>query len=156
NRLAIINVESGEVKWVDHGQKLAPSPDDAKESAKDGAKEGGKLPEKQAEKDRDVQIFQPVWSEDGTKAVMLARAADNKDRWILALDENTAKTRVVVHDHDDAWIDGPGSFTLGWLKNDREIYFQSERTGYSHLYAVSFEGGEPKALTSGKWEVDGV
>ena len=131
-RLAILNVETGEVKWVDHGQKLASAP----------------------EKDRDVQLLQPVWSEDGTKAALLARAADNKDRWILALDETTGKTRVIEHDHDDAWVDGPGSFTLGWMKSDRDIYFQSERTGYSHLYTVSFEGGEPQALTSGNWEVD--
>lgn len=132
-RLAVLSVESGEVKWADHGQKVAGS---------DAA--------------RDVQLAQPVWSDDGTKAVLLARAADNKDRWILALDETTGKTRVVAHDHDDAWLDGPGANTLGWMKGDREIYFQSERTGYSHLYVAPFEGGEPRALTSGKWEVDSV
>ena len=71
----------------------------------------------------------------------------------MALDPATGKTRVLVHDHDDAWVGGPGANTLGWMKNDREIYFQSERTGYSHLYAVAFDGGEPRALTSGKWEV---
>ncbi len=42
------------------------------------------------------------------------------------------------------------------MKNDQEVYFQSERTGYSHLYAVPFAGGEPRALTSGKWEVTEV
>jgi dipeptidyl aminopeptidase/acylaminoacyl peptidase len=140
-RLAILSVETGEVKWVDHGQK-APVPAvvqtaDAKPAA-----------------DGDVQLSQPVWSADGAKAVVDARAAANKDRWILALDEDTGKTRVVAHDHDDAWVDGPGSRTLGWMKNDRDIYFQSERTGYSHLYTVSFSGGDPKALTSGAWEVD--
>jgi dipeptidyl aminopeptidase/acylaminoacyl peptidase len=109
-----------------------------------------------------VRWSQPLWSADGSKAVVVARALDNKDRWILALDEATGKTRVLAHDHDDAWIDGPGigdpdepgRETLGWMRGDREIYFQSERTGYSHLYAVPFEGGEPKPLTSGKWEVD--
>ena len=60
---------------------------------------------------------------------------------------------MLAHDHDDAWIGGPGANTLGWMKNDREIYFQSERMGYSQLYAVSFEGGEARALTSGNWEV---
>ena len=134
-KLAILSVETGEVKWVDHGQKQLGGAADAM---------------------RDVQLSQPVWSDDGTKAVLLARAGDNKDRWILALDEATGKTRVVAQDHDDAWLDGPGSNTLGWMKNDREIYFQSERTGYSQLYVAPFEGGEPKALTSGKWEVDGV
>ncbi|HLK20909.1 MAG TPA: prolyl oligopeptidase family serine peptidase [Bryobacteraceae bacterium] len=141
-RLAILNVETGEVKWVDHGQKLPPAPEENKPDSKP------------VEKERDVQLFPPVWSEDGTKAALLARAADNKDRWILALDETSGKTRVIAHDHDDAWIDGPGSFSLGWMKSDRDIYFQSERTGFSHLYTVSFEGGEPKALTSGNWEVD--
>ena len=42
------------------------------------------------------------------KRCCIARAADNKDRWILALDEATGKTRVLAHDHDDAWMDGPG------------------------------------------------
>ena len=143
-RLAILNVETGEVKWADHGQKLPPEKEENKPDAKP------------VEKDRDVQLGPPVWSEDGTKAALIARADDNKDRWILALDQTTGKTRVIEHDHDDAWIDGPGSFTLGWMKSDRDIYFQSERTGYSHLYTVSFDGGEPKALTSGDWEVDGA
>ncbi len=123
-RLAILDAVTGEVKWADPGQK-----------------------------DRDVRLSPPVWSEDGTKAVLQARAADNKDRWILALDPATGKTRVLASDHDDAWIGGPGANTLGWMKNGREVYFQSERTGYSHLYAVPFEGGEPRALTSGNWEV---
>jgi dipeptidyl aminopeptidase/acylaminoacyl peptidase len=126
-RLAAIGVETGEVKWVDHGQQK-----------------------------REVQLGLPVWSEDGTKAVIVGRAADNKDRWIFALDPATGKTRVLANQHDDAWVDGPGANTLGWMKNDREVYFQSEKTGYSHLYAVAWEGGEPRALTSGNWEVSGV
>ncbi len=125
SRLAILNVETGEVKWVDHGQK------------------------------KDVQMSAPVWSEDGTKAVIAARSADNKDRWILALDPVTGKTRTLVNIHDDAWVGGPqgGANTLGWLKNDREVYFISEKTGYAQLYAVPFDGVEPRALTTGKWEV---
>ena len=123
-RLAAIGVETGEVKWVDHGQQK-----------------------------RDVQLGLPVWSEDGTKAVIVGRAADNKDRWIFALDPATGKTRVLANQHDDAWVDGPGANTIGWMKNDREVYFQSEKTGYSHLYAVAWDGGEPRALTSGNWEV---
>jgi dipeptidyl aminopeptidase/acylaminoacyl peptidase len=144
-RLAILSVSTGEVKWVDHGQRAAVQTADAKTPTH-----------------REVRLSQPLWSNDGTKAVLLARAMDNKDRWILALDEDTGKTRVVAHDHDDAWIDGPGigdpdepgTETLGWMEGDQDIYFQSERTGFSHLYTVPFAGGEAKALTSGKWEVD--
>ena len=148
-RMVAIDTATGDFKWVDHGQKMTPPA-----QASEQRTEGGPPPARAATPlDRDVQISQPVWSEDGTKAVMLAQAADNKDRWVLALDPATGKTRVLASDHDSAWIGGPGSNTLGWMKNGREVFFQSERTGYSHLYAVAFEGGEARALTSGKWEV---
>ncbi len=153
SRVAVIDVASGDVKWADHGQRLT-APDMSTErmgTARDSSAAGTVRPPSPQE--RDVQLFQPVWSDDGTKAVILARAGDNKDRWILALDPATGKTRILNTDHDSAWVDGPGANTLGWMKNDREVYFQSERTGYSHLYAVSFEGDEPRALTSGNWEV---
>lgn len=139
-RVALVGVRDGEVKWVDHGQKLPA--------------EGDKKPA-----DRDVILGRIEWSEDGTRAVLLARAADNKDRWLLALDVATGQTRVIASDHDDAWINGMGGFgpaALGWMKSDRDVWFLSERDGYSHLYAVAFDGGEPRKLTSGKWEVASV
>jgi dipeptidyl aminopeptidase/acylaminoacyl peptidase len=158
SRIAILSVENGEVKWLDHGQKLAP-PVDAKAAtaAGDGSTDQTRKPTESRERpeprDRDVQLLTPVWSEDGTKAVVIARAGDNKDRWILALDPATGKTRVIFSDHDDAWIQAPGIFTLGWLRDSKIIYFQSERDGYSHLYTASYDGGEAKQLTRGKWEV---
>jgi dipeptidyl aminopeptidase/acylaminoacyl peptidase len=133
-RLTIINSATGETKNVDHGQKVAAS--------------GGTPP-----KDRDVQLSQLQWSEDGKNAVLMARAADNKDRWVLLLDPATGKTKVLANIHDDAWIDGPGTGTLGWLPDNAHVYFESERDGWAHLYAVSIDGGEPTQLTSGQFEV---
>lgn len=162
-RLAILSVATGEVKWVDHDQRRAGQ---RAGQSNEGKPADAKTSDAKTAAEREVRLGLPLWSSDGTKAVIAARAMDNKDRWILALDEDTGKTRVVVHDHDDAWIDGPGigdpdepgSETLGWMKGDRDIYFQSERTGFSHLYTVPFAGGETagpaKALTAGRWEVD--
>lgn len=109
-----------------------------------------------AARDREVQLFQIQWSEDGTRAVMLARAADNKDRWVLSLDPSTAKTKILARVHDDAWVGGPGSFTLGWLPDGRRVYFVAERDGWAHLYTVSTDGGEPTQLTKGAFEVSDV
>ncbi|HEX5706209.1 MAG TPA: prolyl oligopeptidase family serine peptidase [Pyrinomonadaceae bacterium] len=222
-RIALISVETGEAKWVDHGQRAEVAPTvrarteaNATEEAsrESGAAEaqqtqgqqssqqqqqqtaqqqtaqqtqgqqqtqtqgqqtqgqqGAQAPRPPAQtqqsqqtettqssptRDRDVQLFQLQWSEDGTRAALLARAADNKDRWVLLLDPATAKTRVLARIHDDAWVGGPGSFTLGWLADNRTVYFQSERDGFSHLYAASAEGGEPRQLTSGQFEVSDV
>jgi dipeptidyl aminopeptidase/acylaminoacyl peptidase len=109
-----------------------------------------------AARDREVQLFQLQWSEDGSRAVMMARAADNKDRWVLSLDPATAKTKVLARVHDDAWVGGPGSFTLGWLADNRRVYFVSERDGWAHLYTVNTDGGEPAQLTKGTFEVSDV
>jgi dipeptidyl aminopeptidase/acylaminoacyl peptidase len=103
-----------------------------------------------------VQLSAPQWSDDGKNAVLSARSVDNKDRWIMQLDMATGKTKILASIHDEAWVGGPGSFTLGWLPDNKRVYFQSERDGFSHLYTVSIDGGEPVQLTSGPFEVSDV
>jgi dipeptidyl aminopeptidase/acylaminoacyl peptidase len=166
-RLTIIDVETGEAKNVDHGQKLVTTPTaqrtetNTTEQAQRERRETKSLSETQsssaqAPKDRDVQLAQVQWSEDGKHAVLMARAADNKDRWVMLLDPATGKTRAIANIHDDAWVDGPGANTLGWLPDNNRVYFQSERDGWAHLYSVSISGGEPTQLTSGQFEVSDV
>jgi dipeptidyl aminopeptidase/acylaminoacyl peptidase len=175
-RLVIIDVETGEVKPVDHGQRQPASTTRTEMNATEQAgrergeprtqsepqteqqrKEG--QPRTQAEetsRDRNVQLSQLQWSEDGKNAVLMARSGDNKDRWIMLLDPATGKTRVLAKIHDDAWIDGPGAFTLGWLPDNARVYFESERDGFAHLYSVPIGGGESTQLTSGQFEVSDV
>jgi dipeptidyl aminopeptidase/acylaminoacyl peptidase len=151
-RLVIINVQTGETKNVDHGQRLAASPPVQRTELNTGIDSQTKT----TPKDRDVQLSQLQWSDDGKNAVLMGRAADNKDRWLLLLDPSTGKTKVLATVHDDDWVDGPGAFTLGWLPDNAHVYFESERDGWAHLYSVSSDGGEPKQLTSGPFEVSDV
>jgi dipeptidyl aminopeptidase/acylaminoacyl peptidase len=166
-RLVVINTENGDTKNVDHGQRLpAAAPPQRTEmnpteqqrvitgSGRDWIDPQRSQPT--TPKDRDVQLSQLQWSEDGKNAVLMGRAADNKDRWVMLLDPATGKTKILTTVHDDAWVDGPGAFTLGWLPDNAHVYFESERDGWSHLYSVSIEGGEPKQLTSGQFEVSDV
>ncbi|MGZ8844988.1 MAG: prolyl oligopeptidase family serine peptidase [Pyrinomonadaceae bacterium] len=166
-RLVVIDVETGDTKNVDHGQKLPANPATQRtemnttEQAQRERGEAKTTSEPQtkappAPKDRDVQLSQLNWSEDGKNAVLMARAADNKDRWVMLLDPATGKTKVLATVHDDAWVDGPGAFTLGWLPDNDQVYFESERDGYAHLYSMSISGDEPKQLTSGQFEVSDV
>jgi dipeptidyl aminopeptidase/acylaminoacyl peptidase len=154
-RMAIISVETGDVNWVDHGQKQ-PQPKERPPAPQDSAAQASEAqgpPRRPQERERDVQILNAQWSEDGKNAVAFARSADNKDRWAMLIDPATGKTKILDHQHDEAWVGGPGGFTLGWLGDDKTVYFQSERDGWSHLYTATIDGAEPKQLTSGKFEV---
>jgi dipeptidyl aminopeptidase/acylaminoacyl peptidase len=102
---------------------------------------------------RAVNIGQIVWNESGTVAVVDIRSQDNKDRWLMKLDPRTGKLSLIDRQRDNAWIGGPGMFgTLGWL-NDNTIYFQSEATGYSHVYSYDINSNAKQALTKGNYEV---
>lgn len=157
SRLVIIDVETGETRNVDHGQKLpaAPAVQRTEMNATEPARTDSQA-KPPAPKDRDVQLSQLQWSEDGKNAVLMARAADNKDRWVMLLDPTTGKTKTLATIHDEAWVDGPGANTLGWLPDNATVYFESERDGFAHLYSISINGGEPTQLTSGQFEVSDV
>ena len=73
-RLALIDVATGEVKWVDHGQKVTPPQRRQAAHRDDERKAASRRSRTPTPQERDVQLLQPVWSEDGTKAVILARA----------------------------------------------------------------------------------
>ncbi|WEK38064.1 MAG: prolyl oligopeptidase family serine peptidase [Candidatus Pseudobacter hemicellulosilyticus] len=101
---------------------------------------------------RDVS-FQPVsWSPQGNYALLDLRAQDNKDRWLLLLEPATGRQTLLDRQHDEAWIGGPGIYNLGWI-NEQECWFQSEVSGYSHLYTMNVQTRVSKALTSGNYEV---
>ncbi len=108
---------------------------------------------------RALALFGPYWSDDGKNNVLVARASDNKDRWILSLDVPTQTLKLIDRQHDDAWISGPGSGfgpgAIGWV-NGSQAWFQTEETGYSHLYVYDFVTSKKQALTSGKYEVQTV
>jgi dipeptidyl aminopeptidase/acylaminoacyl peptidase len=106
---------------------------------------------------RPVVIGNISWSPNGTHAILDIRSQDNKDRWLMMFDPNTAKLKLIDRQRDEAWIGGPGTggfsgVNTGWI-SENTFWFQSEVTGYSHLYTVNVENREKKALTSGKYEV---
>ncbi len=93
------------------------------------------------------------WSEDGKRAIVTARTTDNKDAWLLGADPATGATKVLAHLHDDAWVGRFGAGAMGFLPDNRHVYFVSEADGYAHLYTVSTEDGAPVQLTQGHFEV---
>jgi dipeptidyl aminopeptidase/acylaminoacyl peptidase len=132
--LAVMNLQTGKVVWADP------------------AFAGDK---------RDIRWGTTLVSEDGALAVSNARSADNKDRWIVAVDPESGKTRVLDVLHDDAWVREVGGFgpiesSFGLMPDQRHLWFLSERDGWMHLYIFDAAAEHPAArqLTQGKWEIE--
>lgn len=112
------------------------------------------------EKDRNIFLHPVVFSKINNLALCDIRSADNKDRWIVLIDLEKATVKELEHQHDEAWIGGPGisswnseSGTLGWLEDGKTFYYQSEQSGYSHLYLMNIENGIKEQLTFGNFEI---
>ena len=99
----------------------------------------------------DVSAGGFVWSRDGTALAIQFVSIDNKDRWIASVDFGKY---ALVPQHrlsDPAWI----NWTLnefGWLDDNRTLWFESEQSGFAHLYTKALEA-DAQALTQGRFEV---
>jgi dipeptidyl aminopeptidase/acylaminoacyl peptidase len=111
---------------------------------------------------REVSFLGPFWSDNGKQCATVLQSLDNKDRWIVALDLTSGNLKLLDHQHDDAWVGGPGirrwrgAVSIGWTPDNKKFWFQSEATGYSHLYTVDAATVEKNQLTKGEFEVRDV
>ena len=113
--------------------------------------------------DKLIYVQEPTYNDSGSLAITEIRSQDNKDRWIVKLNLAEGTFEEIDYQHDEAWIGGPGipsntygSGTLGFLADNSTIYYQSEVTGYSHLYTYNVNTKKKQQLTSGNWEVRDV
>lgn len=100
----------------------------------------------------------------GTKCLLEIKSYDSKDRWIACYDTASFSLTGFEYQHDEKWIGGPGisgwkteAGNVGWI-DDHTAFFQSEVSGYSHLYTCVLDdhkNDQPKtrALTSGNFEI---
>ncbi len=116
-------------------------------------------PDKEYEnKDRIAYIRTPNWSNNGKNAFIEISSNDHKDRWIALVDFEEATVKTLEHQHDRAWIAGPGigwfsQTEMGWMPDNEQIWFKSEASGYAHLYVLNINKGKKKALTKGSFEI---
>lgn len=109
---------------------------------------------------RPVYFDDVEWNEEGTKLIVDIRSLDNKDRWLCLLDPATANLKTIDRQRDEAWIGGPGisDFPTApiFLLDSNTVVFQSEATGYSHIYKTDLATGQKTQLTNGKFEVSNL
>src|SRR5262245_52044722 len=167
--LAVLNLQTGKTVLVDgsFAGKVRLKPDATEEvrlkpDATDAGTGGVRLQPDRDPQTREVRWSMPIVNEDGTLVVANARAVDNKDRWLVAIDSENGNARVIDRLHDDGWVREVGTFAAlepngcGWLPDQKHLWFLSERDGWMHLYTVDASAANAAArqLTQGKWEIE--
>jgi dipeptidyl aminopeptidase/acylaminoacyl peptidase len=92
-----------------------------------------------------------IWSLDGGALGIQLYAVDHKDRWLASVD---FAHYALIPEHrlsDSAWIDRAFN-DFGWLNDNRTLWYESEESGYAHLYTKA-PHGEARPLTQGQFEV---
>ena len=101
---------------------------------------------------RTISVNAIQFTRDGSQAAVMLRATDNKDRWIATV-ANTEKP-VLTSRHrltDPAWINWNFN-ELGWLPDNRTLWYVSEESGFSALYTRR-DGDKARAIVQGRFEV---
>jgi dipeptidyl aminopeptidase/acylaminoacyl peptidase len=70
----------------------------------------------------------------------------------MKLNPVTGQLSLLDRERNEAWVGGPGTGNLGWTDNTH-FYYETEESGYAHIYVADVVNGTKKQLTSGKWEV---
>jgi dipeptidyl aminopeptidase/acylaminoacyl peptidase len=165
-RLAVLNLTTGEGVWagldgvVDPVAIPKPLPVDQRPAERTPAE---RTPAALPASKREIRWGTLLPSPDGSQTVVTVRSSDNTSRWLVSVDPASGRTKVLDVVADDAWVReiGPAGNTgggLGWLPDNRRVWFLAEHDGWMHLYTVDVSGERPerKQLTSGRFEIDSV
>ncbi len=90
------------------------------------------------------------WTPSGDGLAVVARAVDNKDRWLATVDLQRFSMIPEYRATDAAWVNWDHA-EAGWI-DEHTLWFVSEQSGFAHLYRKPLTG-QWAALTSGRFEV---
>jgi dipeptidyl-peptidase 4 len=120
NRIGVYDLRRGRITWVDTGN------------------------------DQDDYIPQIAWTRSSDTLAVQRLTRNHQRLDLLMADAASGDTKVVVTDHDPAWIDI--TTDLRFFAGQDRFVWTSEKSGYRHAYLYDYEGNETQ-LTSGDWEI---
>ena len=103
-------------------------------------------------KEQDIYLARVDWR-DPQRLTFQRQSRDQHRLDLIETDLGSGRQRTLVTETGNTWV--PLHDDLRFLKDGR-ILWNSERSGFEHLYVLSEDGKSATALTSGDWPVDSV
>jgi dipeptidyl-peptidase 4 len=103
---------------------------------------------------RDNYVPRMEWV-DATGEIVLQqinRLQNTNDVWLA--DAKTGAVKRMLRDEDKAWVDVVDAWQ--WLPGGKELLWVSERDGWRHAWAAPHDGGAPRLLTPGNFDIETV
>lgn len=123
-RIGVVNVETKKTTWMDLGNE------------------------------KDIYIPRIKFTNDPTLLSIQRLNRLQNHLELLFADVNTGKTRTVVDEKANEWIDIYDD--LAFLKNSKQFIWGSERDGFHHIYLYDYNGKQISQITKGPWVVKSV
>lgn len=98
----------------------------------------------------DFLIVRVAWNRDGS--VLLYQTQNREQTWLdlNRVDAAGGVPTTLIHETTKAWVEPLGEpVSLA----DGSFLWQSERSGYRHLYLYKADGTQVRQVTNGEWEV---
>jgi len=106
---------------------------------------------------RNNYIARMEWvpAKGGTKELVIQHINRLQDTLhVMIANAQTGEVRTVITETDSAWIQQFDE--LRFVNGGKDILWESERSGWTQLYLFPRDGGTPRPLTSGSFDVLGV
>jgi len=123
-RVGSLEVESGRTTWFDTGDR------------------------------KDIYLARMDWTGDGDQVAIQRMNRHQDTLQVLLGDAKTGRTRVILTETDDAWVDVNNDYR--WVDGGKRLVWPSERDGHRHLYLYDRRGKLLRQLTRGAWDVAGL
>jgi dipeptidyl-peptidase-4 len=99
-------------------------------------------------------ITRAGWVPDSKRVYVARTNRIQNELDFLLFDARSAAQQMVYRETDPYWINVEGDPLF--LGDGQRFVWTSERDGFRHLYLYSLDGGAPKQLTKGSWQVTDV
>src|SRR5262249_36174737 len=110
----------------------------------------GKFPDLNGYTANSILIIPACWTRDGENVIYYVQ--ERAQTWldVCMASINGGAPAKLFRETTKAWVDDPGD--LRFLR-DGSFLFESERSGWRHLYYYDKRGKLIRSVTSGEWEV---